>query len=167
MIRRLISDKVSLALIIIILIVALSSVTLSIITRDSEKKNLSLKSQLTTITSLSEGLFQLKSTVAVKEKKIGLTNSSGVVSILENILKELGLEASVIKPLEKRAVKDFMEEDVELEIKGLDLNSIVNLLYRVENTPKPMKIKSAFIKTSFDDPDRFMLKLTASVISRQ
>jgi hypothetical protein len=166
MIREFISDRISLLLITSILAVTIFTITISILVRDKEKKNISLKSQLTEINSLSEGLLQIKSIVRSKEKKISLTNSSGVVSTIEQTLKELGIEASVIKPLEKKHVKEFVEQDVELEIKDIDLNSIVNLLYRVENAPQPIKIKSTLIKTSFENPDRFMLKLTASLISK-
>jgi hypothetical protein len=166
MIREFISDRISLLLIISILAVTIFTITMSILVRDKEKKNISLKSQLTEINSLSEGLLQIKSIVRSKEKKISLTNSSGVVSTIEQTLKELGIEASVIKPLEKKHVKEFVEQDVELEIKDIDLNSIVNLIYRIENAPQPIKIKSTLIKTSFENPDRFMLKLTASLISK-
>ncbi len=166
MIREFISDMISLLLITSILAVTIFTITMSILVRDKEKKNISLKSQLTEINSLSEGLLQIKSIVRSKEKKISLTNSSGVVSTIEQTLKELGIEASVIKPLEKKHVKEFVEQDVELEIKDIDLNSIVNLIYRIENAPQPIKIKSTLIKTSFENPDRFMLKLTASLISK-
>jgi hypothetical protein len=166
MIREFISDRISLLLITSILAVTIFTITMSILVRDKEKKNISLKSQLTEINSLSEGLLQIKSIVRSKEKKISLTNSSGVVSTIEQTLKELGIEASVIKPLEKKHVKEFVEQDVELEIKDIDLNSIVNLIYRIENAPQPIKIKSTLIKTSFENPDRFMLKLTASLISK-
>ncbi len=166
MIREFISDRISLLLMTSIMAVTIFIITMSIIVGDKEKKNMSLKNQLTEINSLSEGLLQIKSIVSSKEKKIGLTNSTGVVSSLEQILKQLGIEASVIKPLEKRHVKEFVEQDVELEIKDIDLNSIVNLIYRIENAPQPIKIKSTLIKTSFENPDRFILKLTASLISK-
>jgi len=166
MIREFISDRISLLLITSILALTIFTITMSIIIGDKEKKNRLLKNKLTEINSLSEGLLQIKSIVRSKEKKIGLTNSSGVVSTIEQILKKLGIEASVIKPLEKRHVKEFVEQDVALEIKDIDLNSIVNLLYRVENAPQPIKIKSTLIQTSFENPDIFTLKLTASLISK-
>lgn len=166
MIREFISDRISLLLITSIMAVTIFIITMSIIVGDKEKKNTLLKDQLTEINSLSEGLLQIKSIVSSKEKKIGLTNSTGVVSSLEQILKQLGIEASVIKPLEKRHVKEFVEQDVELEIKDIDLNSIVNFMYRIENAPQPIKVKSTLIKTSFENPDRFILKLTASLISK-
>ncbi len=166
MIREFISDRMSLLLITSILAVTIFTITMSIIVGDKEKKNMSLKDQLTEINTLSKGLLQIKSIVWSKEKKIGLTNSSGVVSTIEQILKKLGIEASVIKPLGKRHVKEFAEQDVELEIQDIDLNSIVNLLFRLENAPQPIKINSTLIKTSFENTDRFTLKLTASLISK-
>jgi hypothetical protein len=48
-----------------------------------------------------------------------------------------------------------------------DLNSIVNLLYKIYISPVPMKIKSAAIKSTFEDPDKFIVKLTISLLSRE
>ena len=166
MIREFISDRISLFLIVSILSVSIFIMSMTIIVGDKEKNNMSLKNQLSEIYSLSDGLLQIKSIVQSKEKKIDLTNSSGVVSTIEQILRKLGIEASVIKPLEKKHVNEFIEQGVELEIKDIDLNSIVNLMYRIENAPQPIKIKSALIKTSFENPDRFMFKIAASLISK-
>ena len=166
MIKEFISDRISLFLITLILSAAIFTITMSIIIADKEKKNMSLNNQLTEINALSEGLIQIKSVVRSTEKKIGLKNSAGVVSTLEQVLKRLGIEASVLKPLKKRRVNEFVEQDVELEIQDIDLNNIVNLLYRIENAPQPIKIKSTLIKTSFENTDKFILKLTASLISK-
>ena len=166
MIRKLVADRFSLMLIAAIFLLVSAIISVSVIAGGAEKRNRILRAQLTEINQLSEGLLQLKNAVRGKEKKIGLTGSTGVVSTMEQILRGLGLEASMIKPLEKKHVKEFLEQDVELEIKGIDLNSIVNLLYKVENAPQPLKIKSAFIRTSFENTDRFILKLTASLVGR-
>ncbi|MEK7308645.1 MAG: hypothetical protein AAB089_06215, partial [Nitrospirota bacterium] len=85
---------------------------------------------------------------------------------LEQMLNSMGLKAKVIKPLEKKQVREFTEEDAEIEIENIDLNNIINLLYKIENSPVPMKIKTANIKTSFENPNVFILSLTASLISR-
>ncbi len=85
---------------------------------------------------------------------------------MEKILKSLGLEARVIRPMEKKKANEFAEENAELEIQGTDLNRIVNLLYKIETFPVPMKIKNAAIHTTFEDPDKFIVKLTISLLSK-
>ncbi|GBE05519.1 hypothetical protein BMS3Abin10_01151 [bacterium BMS3Abin10] len=131
-----------------------------------EKNNENLAVQLSEMTSLKEELIYMRDIVRSQEKKIGLTEVSGVVSALEQLLNSLGVDAKVIKPLAKTSVKEYREEDAELEIENIDLNTMVNLLYKIENSPVPMKIKNADIRTTFKDPDKFILKLTASLISK-
>lgn len=167
MIRQLLSGRVSLVLSAAILVLISLIIAVAISTGRLEKKNDSLKTQMESIRTLSEAVFQVKRIVDAKEKKIGLTDASGAVSVMEQVLRELGLMARVLKPSEKRPVTGYIEEDVELEIAELDLNSIVNLLYRLENSAQPIKIKNAFMKTSFEDQDKFILKLTASLISKE
>jgi hypothetical protein len=167
MIIKLFSDRISIFLTAAVLAVICLTVAVALSAREYTEKNNSLRTQLESIRSLSNGVFHVKRIVDAQEKKIGLTDSTGAVSVTEQMLRELGLRADVLKPSEKKSVSGYTEEDVELEITGLDLNSIVNLLYRLENTPRPVKIKTAFMKTSFDDPDKFNLKLTASVISKE
>jgi len=116
--------------------------------------------------SMTEGLTGIKSTVELKEKKIGLTKAGGIVPALEQILKSIDMKAKAIRPTEKNKVKEYIEEDAELEIQGTDLNSIVNLLYKIDNSPVPLKIKNSAIKTTFEDPNKFNLKLTVSLLSK-
>ncbi|MBI5740840.1 MAG: hypothetical protein HZA16_08965 [Nitrospirae bacterium] len=130
------------------------------------KSNITLKSQLAELQSLSRELVGTKALVESKEKKIGLTRTGGVVPVLEQTLQSLGMKARVIKPLRTNKVKEYTEEDAELEIQDADLNSIVNLLYKIDNSPAPMKIKNASVRAGFEDPDKFVLKLTVSLISK-
>jgi hypothetical protein len=134
--------------------------------KNTEGKNNQLKTRFNEIESLTDEVIQIKTIVESKEKKIGLRKSGGIVSSLEQVLKKLGLAANVIKPLGNKKVSVFMEENAELEILNIDLNSIVNLLYKIENSPVPMKIKNASINTTFENPDKFILKLTISLLSK-
>ncbi|GBD95470.1 MAG TPA: hypothetical protein ENG83_02625 [Nitrospirae bacterium] len=159
-------DKTISVLAVAVTIALIFTVMSFIYAGNMEKKNNELKTRLTGIQSLSREVIQIKTVVESKEKKISLRKSTGVVSVLEQILKSLGLEAKEIKPLKKIKVSEFTEENAELEIQDVDLNSIVNLLYKIDISPLPMKIKSAAINSTFEDPDKFILKLTVSLLSR-
>lgn len=159
-------DRSLLVLSLAIILTALFAVITSVYTGNLEKQNNILKSQLAGLQSLTEGLTGIKSTVELKEKKIGLTKAGGIVPALEQILKSIDMKAKAIRPTEKNKVKEYIEEDAELEIQDADLNSIVNLLYRIDNSPLPLKIKNSAIKTAFEDPNKFNLKLTVSLLSK-
>ena len=159
-------DKTLLTLCIAVVLAVIFTIMSAIYAGNIESENSDLKKQLARIHSLSGEVLQLKSAVVSQEKKIGLRKSAGVVSTLEQILKSLGLQAQAIKPLQKLKVNGFTEENAELEIQKADLNGIVNLLYKIDISPLPMKVKNASIKSTFEDPDKFIIKLTVSLMSR-
>ena len=157
--RTLIAAAIAIALAVYALIAFISAKNLEI-------KNNELTAQLKEMSALGKEFIYIKNIVESKEKKIGLTNVNSVVSALEQMLNSMGLKAKVIKPLEKKQIREFTEEDAEIEIENIDLNNIINLLYKIENSPVPMKIKSADMKSSFENPNVFTLGLTTSLISK-
>ena len=165
-IKILFSDRALLVLAAAILMVTIFTVTSFVYTGSVRETNGRLEAQLTRLLAESGEIIRLSAEVTSKEKKAATKRSVGVVSTLEQILNGLGLEAMVIKPLGKKTVDEFTEENAELEIKEMDLNSAVNLLYQIDTASVPMKLKSASIKTAFEDPDKFILKLTVSRLSK-
>jgi hypothetical protein len=165
-IKILFADRTLLVLAAAILTVIMFTVTSFVYTGSVRETNGRLEAQLTRLLAESGEIIRLNSEVSYKEKKAATKRSAGVVSTLEQLLKGLGLEAMVIKPLGKKTVDEFTEENAELEIKETDLNSVVNLLYQIDTASVPMKLKSASIKTTFEDPDKFILKLTVSRLSK-
>jgi hypothetical protein len=159
-------DRAILVLSSILILALLFTIASSIYVRKIEGENEILKNRLDEIQALAGNVIEIKSFVESKEKKIGLRKNGGVISTLEQALKNIGLTAKKIKPLNKKKVDVFTEDNAELEIEDTDLNSIVNLLYRIENSRVPLKIKAAAIKTTFENPDKFILKLTVSLLSK-
>jgi hypothetical protein len=164
--KQIILDKKLLTLSFFIAAALLVTITIFIFTGNYAAENTSLKEQISNIQELAGSVMNLKKSVDAKEKKIRSGKSRGAVSAMENILGGLGLTAAAIKPLDKKKISKFMEEKADLEIQDTDLNSIVNLLYKIENSPVPMKINTAAIKTSFEDPDKFVLKMSVSLLSK-
>ncbi len=161
-----IPDKTFIILIVLISAALVCAVASFIYTGTYTTGNDSLRKQISSIQEISGDVLVLKKTVELKEKKIKTSKAKGAVSELQRILKTLGMKAAAIKPLDKKKTDRFMEENAELEIQNTDLNSIVNLAYKIENSPAPMKINNASLKTTFEDPDKFILKLTVSLLSR-
>ena len=159
-------DKTILVLSFAILLALILTIMSVMYSRNLEGKNEQLRDRLSEMRSMSGDVLQIKAAVESKETKIGLKKASGIVSALEQILSTHGLEAKVIKPLGKTKVDEFTEDSAELEIDSTDLNSIVNLLYKIDISPVPLKIKTVSVRSTFEDPDKFILKLTVSLMSR-
>ncbi len=164
--KIILSDRYLQAILAAVLLIIIFSFIALISFNNLEKENKNLNQQLQYMEQQKKEIIHIKSIVESQEKKIGLTKTNSVVSALEQILKSLGLQAKVIKPLAKKKNKLFIEEDSELQIENIDLNIIVNLLYKIENSPVPLKIKNAVIKTEFENPNMFILGLTVSFISK-
>ncbi|MBI4699052.1 MAG: hypothetical protein HY758_09165 [Nitrospirae bacterium] len=148
--------------------VVLSAFTFSVYlySKNLENKNSSLTGQLAELQTLNKDIALIHSDIVSRERKIGLTKVTGAVPALQQLLDSLGLKAKVIRSLEKRKLQEFTEEYAELLLEGIDLNAIVNLLYKLENSPFPLKIKNAAIKATFENPNIFILSITASLISK-
>jgi len=159
-------DKTISILTVLSLITIVIIMITSIYSNDAKTDNESLRRQLKEINSLASGVINIKGFVESKEKKIGLRKTKGVVSTMQQTLKSLGMKAKTIKPLDKKKVLEYLEENAELEIEDADLNHIVNLLYKIETSPIPIKIKSTSMKTSFEDPDKFTLKIMLALITK-
>ncbi|GBE03695.1 MAG TPA: hypothetical protein ENH45_00475 [Nitrospirae bacterium] len=159
------TDRTLLVLAAAILSVIIFTLTSFLYAGSIRDRNERLEVQLALILSESVDIIRLNKDVTSKEKKTAV-RSAGIIPTLEQILKELGLKAMVIKPLGEKKVNEFTEENAELEIKEADLNHIVNMLYMIDTSRTPMKIKTALIKTTFEDPDKFILKLTVSRLSK-
>jgi len=159
-------DRTTLSLLLLIIAAVVYTVTISIVTRDLRSRNSSLTNQIAEMQSLSGEVLMLKGLMQSKERKISASKTTGVVSAIEQTLKKLGIEASAIKPLDKKTVNGFTEENAELEINDTDLNSIVNFLFKLDTSPVPFKVKSASIQSTFENPDKFILKLTVALLSK-
>lgn len=160
------SDRSALIIAAAVIVIAAFTLTTYVSIKGFERKNKTLTVQLNEMQALQKDLFHIKDIVDSKERNIGLTKVTGVVPALQQLLDSLGLKAKVIKPLGKKKIKEFTEEDAELAIEGIDLNQIVNLLYRIENSPFPLKVKNAAMKTAFENQNVFILNITASLISK-
>ncbi len=159
-------DRALLSIIFLCILALITIITSYVFTRNFRSKNTTLTKQITEISSMTEGVIQMKHLVESREKKMGVSRTRGIVSTMEQILGTLSLKAKVIKPLNKKKLNEFMEENAEIEIQDIDLNSIVNLLYKIDTSPSPMKINSAAINATFEDPNRFILKFTVSLLTK-
>lgn len=82
------------------------------------------------------------------------------------VIEETGIKGkgTQIKPLKSEERGGFTEDSAEVKIDALTPNEMVNLLYRLEQGPRPVIVRRAFFKTRFDDPSRLDLSLTIALL---
>lgn len=160
------ANKKSIVLAAAIIAAFIYIVVVSAHMRSINKKSAALNTQLAELNSLGSGIMEIKQLVESKERKIASASPKGIVATLDEILTGLSMKAEKLKPGDKKRVDEYVEENAELEIKNIDLNGIVNLLYRIDSAREPMKVKSIDMKTSFENREIFSLNLTVSLLSK-
>lgn len=113
--------------------------------------------------ALKDEFLSLRRKVKLVEGRKHLANVKGIVEAVDQVFNPLGLKEKVqsVKPL---TTKDKNEEKAEVEIKGVDLNEMVNILYNVENSPMLLVIRKMSLKASFENPDKLNMTLTLSLV---
>jgi|GEM_PF-1795138 hypothetical protein len=164
LLRLVLSDRLSMLIIVVFILTATFASITSITLRKERTINQRLRSQIRELNLLNERFNSIKGYIESKEKRIGLVKTQGVVSAIEHILNSLGMKAKAIRPIKEERLGGYILEDAEVEIQDTDLNAIVNLLYKVENSRFPLRIKETLMKTAFEDPERFTLRITVSLI---
>lgn len=164
--RELLKDKrlvyVSSGLIAFTIIVAFAINLLS-----SERRQLNLlKERRKEMLMLKDEFLSLKQRIDVVESKKNLSNVQGIVQAVDEVFLSIGLKDKVktVKSTGRRDIKDGFEEEAELQIEKVSMNEMVNIFYKIENTPMLLAIKKAAIKKSFGNPELLNITLTLSFL---
>lgn len=120
------------------------------------EKTLVLKRQeLAAFNNLKEEYLKENSGIEIIKKKIFAPELEGSISaIIEEISNRTGIKDKIasLKPLDEKIEKDYIKRGVEVKITGIDLNQLVNLIYKIDNYKNLILIKDLSIKTRFDNP---------------
>jgi ABC-type lipoprotein release transport system permease subunit len=156
-------DRLTLAMFTLSLAGIVLIVTLSVMTGEQQRANKTLEEQIEKIESLSGRASEAVSFVKDMEKKMASSRTKGVVPEISAILEAIDLKASVIKPLDRKKIDGLTEERASVEVEKIDLNAIVNLLYRLRSSPSPFIIRSMKMRADFEEQDKFTLNLTVAL----
>lgn len=148
-----------------LLAVVIAAFSLNALSR-ANKEIASLKLQLEETSVLKNEYLSLSQKLKAVEGRRKLTNVQGIVQAVDEIFNSLGLKGKIksVKPLD---AKDPQEERAEVSVGGVDMNEMVNILYRTENSPMLLVIREINLKTSFQDPTLLDMTMTLSFIKPQ
>ena len=108
--------------------------------------------------------MQMNAKLKRLEGKIGaVPDVAGVVSAVDRLLAPIGLKDKLKSQRNLPAV-DPTDEKAELVFEGLTMNELVNLIYNVDDAPYLLVIRSAEMKTNFQDPQLLDLVMSVSFI---
>jgi hypothetical protein len=164
--RELLKDKrfiyVLLVLTGFIIIVAIGMNLLS-----SERRELKiLKEQRKEMLMLKNEFLSLKQKIDAVEGKKNLSNVQGVVQAIDDVFLPIGLKDKIktVKSTGRREIKDGFEEEADLQIEKVNMNEMINILYKIENSPMVLTIRRIAMKKSFENPELLNIEITLSFL---
>jgi hypothetical protein len=164
--RELLKDKrfiyVLLVLTGFIIIVAIGMNLLS-----SERRELKiLKEQRKEMLMLKNEFLSLKQKIDAVEGKKNLSNVQGVVQAIDDVFLPIGLKDKIktVKSTGRREIKDEFEEEADLQIEKVNMNEMINILYKIENSPMVLTIRRIAMKKSFENPELLNIEITLSFL---
>jgi hypothetical protein len=122
-----------------------------------------LKAQQNELYALKEECVSLKGRIEAVEGKRSLTKVEGIVQAFDEVFRSLGLRQKLkyVKPLGTKKIEGAREEEAEVEIERVNMNEMINILYKIENAPTILSIRKASFRTSFEAPG--LLNITMSI----
>ena len=142
--------------------------------RASSKELSQIKARSTEFSILSAEYRALKEQAGSIEEKSFLTKTSGIAKTLEDVFLSLGVKGKMrsIRGIGGREIKgreikgQLNEETAEVQMEQVNMNELVNILYKLENAPLLLSIQKIAIKKSFDKPDLLDVTMTIALFTR-
>jgi type II secretory pathway component PulM len=131
-----------------------------------EKRVVQLESELGKIQELKTEYEESQKKIAVLSSKIK-EEDEPLISIVEQILLSENLDRKnfSIRDVNLRTSdsEDFYEErSIDVELKNISLKDLVDVLYKIQNTPSFLKVSNLNLSTKFDRSDSLTVKLRVS-----
>ncbi|MBM4140838.1 MAG: hypothetical protein FJ242_05000 [Nitrospira sp.] len=156
--RLLIAGGIAVSVILCILLINVSL---------SSKKDLgNLKAQQKELLSIKDEFLSLKNRIDTVENKKSLTKIEGIVQAADEVFLSLGLKRKVksVKPTGTKDLKETIEEEAEVQVEKVDMNEMVNIFHKIENSPMILSVKKTTIKTSFENPELLDITMTIALV---
>jgi len=156
--RLLIAGGIAVSVILCILLINVSL---------SSKKDLgNLKAQQKELLSIKDEFLSLKNRIDTVENKKSLTKIEGIVQAADEVFLSLGLKRKVksVKPTGTKYLKETIEEEAEVQVEKVDMNEMVNIFHKIENSPMILSVKKTTIKTSFENPELLDITMTIALV---
>ena len=156
--RLLIAGGIAVSVILCILLI---NVSLS-----SKNDLVNLKAQQKELLSIKDEFLSLKNRIDTVENKKSLTKIEGIVQAADEVFLPLGLKRKVksVKPTGTKDLKETIEEEAEVQVEKVDMNEMVNIFHKIENSPMILSVKKTTIKTSFENPTLLDITMTIALV---
>ena len=153
---------------IAVVVVAVSLIIYLVLGRisDLEETNADVREALTAIAKNRDSYLEAKARAQAQETRLG-TDPPQLVADIEAAAREETVQIAESNERPPTTVsKRWIEHDVALKIRGVDLQSLTKFLKRVETGPRPVFFTSLQLKKRFSEADKLDAELTAIAFER-
>ena len=136
--------------------------------RSAERELSALSKKHNEFSALAGEYRSLKGSISAIERKKTLTKTTSIAQAIGDISRSLGMAGKVksIKGTGTRKTPNQMsEETAEIQIEKLTVNEMVQLIYKIENAPMILAMKTVVIKKSFENPELLDVTMTVSLFT--
>ena len=136
--------------------------------RSAERELSALRKKNNEFSALAGEYRSLKESISAIERKKALTKTTSIAQAIGDISRSLGMAGKMksIKVTGTRKTPNQMsEETAEIQIEKLTINEMVQLIYKIENAPMILAMKTVVIKKSFENPELLDVTMTVSLFT--
>jgi hypothetical protein len=133
---------------------------------DLEEGNADIREALGAIAKNRDEYLEAKSRAQAQEQRLGSAPPQLVADIESAAREETVQIAESTERPSLAAGKRWIEHDVDLKIRGVDLQAFANFLRRVETGPRPIFCTRLSLKRRFSEADKLDAELTATAFER-
>ncbi len=134
-----------------------------------ERLSAAKRGELNTFNSLREEYLRSKRVVDGLDRRLLSTKGGGSpMTIMEEIGRRLRLSDRIagFRPIKGKTMQNYRERGVEVQIDGIDINEVVNLLYTIDRYNALLLVKDFTMKSRFDNPDLFDISINIVLVSK-
>jgi type II secretory pathway component PulM len=131
-----------------------------------EQSNADVREAITAITKHRDTFLEAKARAQAQEARLG-SDPPQLVADIEAAAREEAVQIAESNERPPTSVsKRWIEHDVDLKIRGVDLQSLTKFLKRVETGPRPVFFSALLLKRRFSEADKLDAELTAIAFER-
>jgi hypothetical protein len=155
---------------IIAICLALLIIPSILMERSLRKEIQVLKNKIKEMTVLNKEYTNLRDSIYVLENRMSLTKVAGTAQALDDIFSSLGMKGKMksVKSFGTREIKNSMKEErAEVLIERINMNELINMLFKIKDAPMLLSIKKINMKKSFENPELIDVTMTVALFARK
>jgi type II secretory pathway component PulM len=157
-----------LALGVTVIVLALSVIVYLLFSsiRELEESNADVREAIAAITKHRDSFLEAKARAQAQEARLG-SEPPQLVADIEAAAREEAVQIAESNERPPTSVsKRWIEHDVDLKVRGVDLQSLTKFMKRVETGPRPVFFSALLLKRRFSEADKLDAELTAIAFER-